>query len=136
MISWMANVDAAGLLVKLGDLILLGRRSKVCESLSGYWAIPGGAIEPNEQPRDAAIREFLEETDIEINKEISYLTSFPTPNGGTFFVYFTEVQDLIFPSADAKDAFEHDEWGFFKIQKNCLPTPITKETIKAILMTK
>jgi 8-oxo-dGTP pyrophosphatase MutT (NUDIX family) len=132
----MDKIDAAGLLVKLGDLILLGRRSKVCESLSGYWAIPGGAIELNETPEEAALREFLEETDVQINQQISYLTRFSTPNGGTFFVYYTEVQDLIFPSSDAKDAFEHDEWGFFKIEKNCLPTPITKETIKAILMTK
>jgi len=132
----MANVDAAGLLVKLGDLILLGRRSKACESLSGFWAIPGGAIESNEKPKDAAMREFFEETGVEINKEISYLTRFRTPSGGIFFVYSTEIQDLIFPSTDAEDAFEHDEWGFFKIEKNCLPTPITKETIKAILMTK
>jgi len=132
----MDKIDAAGLLVKLGDLILLGRRSKVCESLSGYWAIPGGAIELNETPEEAALREFLEETDVQINQQISYLTRFSTLNGGTFFVYYTEVQDLIFPSSDAKDAFEHDEWGFFKIEKNCLPTPITKETTKAILMTK
>jgi ADP-ribose pyrophosphatase YjhB (NUDIX family) len=132
----MVKVDAAGLLVKLGGLILLGRRSKVCESLSGYWAIPGGAIELNESPKDAALREFFEETDVEINQQISYLTKFSTPSGGTFFVYYTEIQNLIFPSSEAKDAFEHDEWGFFKIQKNCLPTPITKETIKAILMTR
>lgn len=132
----MAEVDAAGLLVKLGDLILLGRRSKSCETLSGYWSIPGGAIELNEEPKQAALREFFEETDIQINQELLYLTCFPTQNGGTFFVYYTEIQDLIFPSSNAQDAFEHDEWGFFKIEKNCLPTPTTKETIKAILMTK
>jgi 8-oxo-dGTP pyrophosphatase MutT (NUDIX family) len=132
----MAEFNAAGLLVKFGDLILLGRRSKACETLSGYWSIPGGAIELNEDPKNAALREFFEETNIQINQEVLYLTSFPTQNGGTFFVYFTEIKDLIFPDSKAQDAFEHDEWGYFKLEKNCLPTPITKEIAKAILKTK
>jgi 8-oxo-dGTP pyrophosphatase MutT (NUDIX family) len=29
---------------------------------TGFWSLPGGAIDPNEQPADAAVRECLEET--------------------------------------------------------------------------
>jgi len=47
-----------------------------------------------------------------------------------------KLNDLIFPSSGAIDAIEHDEWGFFKINKNTLPTPMTKETRGCILNLK
>ncbi|HEM4252054.1 NUDIX hydrolase [Streptococcus suis] len=34
-----------------------------------YWDIPGGRVEENELPRDAAVRECFEETGISIEKE-------------------------------------------------------------------
>jgi 8-oxo-dGTP pyrophosphatase MutT (NUDIX family) len=37
--------------------ILLGKDAE-----TGRWALPGGAIDPNEQPADAAVRECFEET--------------------------------------------------------------------------
>lgn len=132
----MDKFDAAGLIVKFKDLVLLGRRSKFCHDLNGYWSMACGAIESDEKPEETAIREFFEETNIKIDKEVSQLTSFNMKNGGTFYVYYTEIQDLLFPDSKAQDALEHDEWGYFKIEKNCLPTPITQETTKAILMAK
>lgn len=44
--------------------ILLGRRSD-----DGRWALPGGIIEPGEQPARAAIREIEEETGIRVAVE-------------------------------------------------------------------
>lgn len=136
MISSTDKFDAAGLIVRLGDLVLLGKRSKFCANLTGFWSMPCGAIEKNELPKSAAIREFFEETGCDIKSEINYLTSFKMENGGTFYVYFAETKDLMFPSTKAKDAFEHDEWGYFKISKNSLPNPISKETRKIILKLK
>ncbi|WP_244425282.1 NUDIX domain-containing protein [Bradyrhizobium sp. STM 3843] len=37
--------------------VLLGRSSE-----TGIWGLPGGAIDPNEHPADAAVRECFEET--------------------------------------------------------------------------
>jgi 8-oxo-dGTP pyrophosphatase MutT (NUDIX family) len=37
--------------------VLLGRNSE-----TGIWGLPGGAIDPNEHPADAAVRECFEET--------------------------------------------------------------------------
>jgi ADP-ribose pyrophosphatase YjhB (NUDIX family) len=37
--------------------VLLGRRADI-----GVWTLPGGIIDPGEQPADAAIREVFEET--------------------------------------------------------------------------
>lgn len=39
------------------DRLLLGRDAE-----TGLWTLPGGAIDPNEQPADAAVRECFEET--------------------------------------------------------------------------
>ena len=132
----MDKFDAAGLLVKFGKLVLLGKRSKICANLAGNWSMPCGVVEKDESPEFAASREFFEETDFYITSSISLLNSFEMNNGGTFYVYCTEVKDFIFPSTKAKDAREHDEWGYFKINKNTLPSPMTKETKKSILMLK
>jgi 8-oxo-dGTP pyrophosphatase MutT (NUDIX family) len=40
-----------------GGKLLLGRDAE-----KGHWVIPGGAIDPNEEPATAAVREFYEET--------------------------------------------------------------------------
>jgi len=128
--------DAAGLLVKLNNLVLLGKRAKICANFPGYWSLPCGAIEKGEFPLDACVREFKEETGISISNETKYLNSFPMENGGTFYAYFTNIKSLIFPSSDAVDSMEHEEWGFFRLEENCLPTPMTKETKNTILMLK
>ena len=136
MTSSTDKYDAAGLLVKLGDLVLLGKRAKICANFPGYWSLPCGAVEKGESSLDACIREFKEEAGINISNEIEYLNSFPMKNGGTFYAYFTNIKSLIFPSNEAVDSIEHEEWGFFKIKENCLPNPMTKETRDTILKLK
>lgn len=126
--------DSAGIIVRLNNLALLGRRSRLCETLNGYWSMPCGMCEELEDPLQTATREFFEETNITLKSEIHFLTKFKNFKGGTFHVFYTDIKDLLYPDARAMDAIEHDEWGFFKIEKNCLPNPITKETKNAILM--
>ena len=130
----MDKFDAAGLLVKLNGLVLLGKRSKICLSLSGNWSMPCGAIEEGESAKSAAVREFFEETGFNIASEVFPINSFKMNNGGTFFAYTVDTEDFIFPSSKAKDAIEHDEWGYFKIEENCLPSPMAKETKNTILI--
>jgi 8-oxo-dGTP pyrophosphatase MutT (NUDIX family) len=36
---------------------------------TGLWTLPGGAIDPNEHPADAAVRECFEETGLLVNPE-------------------------------------------------------------------
>ena len=134
----MNKRDAAGLLITIDKkIILLGRRSKICANLSGMWSMPCGIVEKKEEPKDAARREFFEETGIPFKGDIEKLTTFPCFNSeGDFHVFWADTDSLLFPSPKAIDAIEHDEWGYFRIQKQHLPSPMTKETENAILMLK
>ena len=55
---------AVGVIIRQGDRIALVRRDK--EPSKGLWTFPGGAIELGESLRDAAQREALEETGLEV----------------------------------------------------------------------
>jgi 8-oxo-dGTP diphosphatase len=55
---------ACAVVVDDSGRVLLGRRSD-----TGRWALPAGAIDPGEQPADAAVREVYEETGVRIAVE-------------------------------------------------------------------
>jgi len=124
---------AAGIIAQFKDLVLLGRRSKNSHNLAGYWSMPCGMIEPGESPEEAAVREFFEETGVQVNKPIRFLGDFAISDQDFFITYLMKIDNLIFPSSEAIDSEEHDEWGFYKIYKNYLPAPMTKETMSIIL---
>lgn len=54
-------LTSAAVVVMDGDRLLVGRHT-----LGDRWAIPGGAIDPGETPAQAAVRETLEETGLEV----------------------------------------------------------------------
>ena len=54
---WLST--AAGVVLDDNGQVLLGRRAD-----TGIWALPGGIIEPGEEPADAAVREIFEETGV------------------------------------------------------------------------
>ncbi len=54
---WLST--AMGAVLDGGGRVLLGRRAD-----NGAWTLPGGIIDPAEQPADAAVREIFEETGV------------------------------------------------------------------------
>jgi 8-oxo-dGTP pyrophosphatase MutT (NUDIX family) len=54
---WLST--AVGVVLDQEGRVLLGRRAD-----NGRWTLPGGIIDPAEQPADAAVREVFEETGI------------------------------------------------------------------------
>ena len=60
--------------------VLLGQRSDI-----GAWTLPGGIIDPAEQPADAAVREVFEETGViavpEVLTSIGVSSPMTYPNG-------------------------------------------------------
>jgi len=60
---WLST--AMGVVLDSGGQVLLGRRSD-----NGNWTLPGGIIDPAEQPADAAVREVYEETGVAAMPEV------------------------------------------------------------------
>ncbi len=113
-----------GVLVKNGDKCLLCKRNNT-GSFPGMWSLPAGKIEKNENTRDAAIREFKEETNIDLERKnldfVGLLPRLSRDNSrikGYMFVYeyFTEVP-LIPDLENAMDGEEHSECGYFKLSQ-------------------
>jgi len=75
---WLSS--ATSVVLDEREQILLARRSD-----TGNWALPGGIIDPAEQPADAAVREVFEETGVisvpERLIEVTVSPRFAYPNG-------------------------------------------------------
>ena len=81
-----------------GDKVLLGKKS------SGYW-IPGGHAQGNESSLDAAIREFKEETNLDISNLKLFHSKISDEKIVDFYVCNSYVGD-----AKADDDLEEVHW--------------------------
>lgn len=74
--------SVAGLIVNgAGHLLLQLRDDKPGIAHPGYWGLPGGAVEPGEEPDAAFLREMEEETGWRPARFVHY-GSFPVRRGG------------------------------------------------------
>lgn len=126
----------AGIIVRCNNKVLLCKRNNE-GSLPGFWSCPGGKMEEGETPKEAAIREFMEETDLPIYGNINFAAAIKryTRDGqtvkGLMYCYLLDVEEEIYPDLDsAIDGNEHTECGYFS--KEELPTPITKQFNKLL----
>jgi 8-oxo-dGTP pyrophosphatase MutT (NUDIX family) len=62
------NIVGILLVSQDGKIFIVKSNPAYKGSYEGYWVIPGGGIEEDESTKDAAIRETLEETGIDISK--------------------------------------------------------------------
>lgn len=73
LLKHLANPKGVGIIVLQNGKVLLGKRKD-----SGQWGLAGGAIDPGEEPLEAAIRELREEFGI-INNNLKYYGVAPSP---------------------------------------------------------
>ena len=128
----------SGILVVHQDKCLLCKRNKLGTRPS-EWSVPGGNIEKEETPIEAAYREFYEETNVNIDSEIQYIASLLRTNrdatkvkGKMFLFLFDSPIELTPDLINAKDGEEHTECKYFT--KEMLPTPISNNLKKIIGM--
>lgn len=95
------------------DQDLLVIRRGVGRYLGGRWDIPGGAVEPDESPAQAAVRETMEETGLVVTsgEEISHHANADTKGRPltfhtlTYRVHETEPAGGVVLAPDEHDAF-------------------------------
>jgi len=110
-------VGAAILVLDKQKRLLLMKRSD-----SGYWGMPGGATEPGELVDEAAKRETLEETNLEIG-EMSLFGVFSGPELYYKYPNGDEVYNvtIVYLSRDWRGEVqlndEHTEWRWFTVRE-------------------
>lgn len=109
----------AGMILKHDDEVLMCKRSPE-KSMPNVWSIPSGKIENGESPGYAALREFYEETNIELSGDmdfVGFINKYKKDGTkkGHMFVFFKETDKKHIPDLkNAKDGFEHTSCKYYK----------------------
>jgi ADP-ribose pyrophosphatase YjhB (NUDIX family) len=112
----------AGIILKHKNTVLMCKRSPD-KSMPNTWSIPSGKIEEEELPNKAALREFFEETDIQLEPNINFvgfITKFKKDGEkkGHMLVFSQEIEKKIMPDLEsARDGFEHTECKYFDVEE-------------------
>jgi mutator protein MutT len=112
---------SSGVILKHKDEVLLCKRSPK-KSMPNVWSIPSGGIEEGETPGQAAIREYYEETNIELNTKLDLVGLIDKFNkgglkSGIVFVFLQNTKEKQEPDLDkASDGHEHTECRYFKLE--------------------
>ncbi len=117
---------AAGVLVEEGEQVLLVQR--INEPMRGSWTFPAGFVNAREDPADAAARECLEETGLQVRvgKLLHMLTGREHPHGADILlIYAAEVIGGTLTAGDDAGAA-----GFFR--RDALPPLAFRATKKAL----
>ena len=108
--GWIHFVDpkvAAAVLLEKDGRVLLVRR--VNEPFRGLWTLPAGFVNGGEDPAEAAARECLEETglNVRVTRVLDIISGREHPRGADFIiVYLAEVIDGELKPDDDADAAE------------------------------
>ena len=97
----------AGVLIAKDQKVLLVRRS--VEPEIGKWTLPAGFVEGDEDPRDTASRECLEETGlkVQVGSLLDVIHGREHPSGATIVIIYTgEVIGGELAASDDADAVE------------------------------
>ena len=99
---------AVAVCIMQDDQILLVRRG--VEPMRGYWAMPAGFMEYDEDPKAAAQREVLEETGLDVQID-RLLEVFHTPSdGGLANIVITYAASITGGTMQAQDDADDVAW--------------------------
>lgn len=117
--------NCAGILLKYKNQCLLCKRNNE-GSLPGVWSVPGGHLEKGEKIEEGAIREFREETGLQIIDELDYLATLNAGVRTKFYLFKYEIRRKIEIDLDsAMDGDEHTECRWFT--KKNLPNNVENQ---------
>lgn len=120
---------AVGVIVFKDGKILLGKRKTPVGD--GMWGIPGGGVEYQEDPADAARREVFEEVGLKVGKlELMGYTSDVHTNNDLHYVTLRFITSDFKGKAINKEPDKCTEIGWFAF--NELPEPMFEPTLKIL----
>ena len=114
--GWIHFVDpkvAAAVLIERGGRVLLVRRAG--EPFRGLWTLPAGFINGGEDPAEAAARECLEETGLQVRvmRVLEIISGKEHPRGADFIIVYEAeaIGGELKPDddADAAEWFRRDQ---------------------------
>ena len=79
--------------VRQGECVLIGPRPEGVP-LAGYWEFPGGKIHLEESPEDAAVRECLEETGLQVQASRTSAVVEHHYEHGTLRLHFVDADPI------------------------------------------
>jgi 8-oxo-dGTP pyrophosphatase MutT (NUDIX family) len=98
--------------------ILIIRRSETDPWRPGFWDLPGGNIDPGETPKQTAIRETEEETNLIVEKK-DLIPVGSKPMSGTYRYYYATKDwqgEIEFKMNPESGFIEHDEYKWVNIE--------------------
>ena len=103
---------SVSVIIMENNKVLLLKRKK--EPYKGCWGLPGGKIEENETPEQAAIREVFEETNL-LCSHLTLLKDLLNPETGYYNYIFTAT--LFSGIAENKEPEKHEFVQWFPINE-------------------
>ncbi len=87
-------IAGVGVMIQDGEKYLLIKRAANPDK--GLWSVPGGLVEVGERIEDAAVREALEETclDVELVKRLGVVDKIEYDDKGEVYYHFVIIQYL------------------------------------------
>ena len=104
---------------KAGVLYIVDQNILIIQSRGNLWGIPKGSLEKNETFKAAAVREFKEETNIEISEQ--QLEDYIRIDDCSYYILTTESLLISLPELHSYDSV-HDVTGIGFVNINCIQT--------------
>lgn len=96
-------VDSCSMIVVKNGCILLLQRGMTDPWMPGRWCLPGGKMDPGETPRQAAIRELLEEAGISPSRISHFDTYSGEGRNHHIFCALSHTGEVTLPDGECSD---------------------------------